>query len=391
MILWASGCFWKSRCWLFASFVRGTWQLASAGLFIKSLHFVLPFPPQMSATMYIQPFSSHVCVCYVRVLIIAFLFCGICFLPGRDACSLDFIGESVFWLPSRFNVKLSAVFPSVELSQIVYIYWNNTSIRFSHAGLIGFHRMLHLHPSDFRQGQRDQRQRRRCTFRTNRVVLNEYIENLHRHTSTEMQKVRWNNIIVTQGLVAVTSFFFFTKTGTRGPKLKHVSLKNYLLHVYIRTNGANYITRTIRGVVERGRKSLSWLRPCLDSTNRASPGVKMNKTDKSWVNRCATTISSTKNHNNFSLTRTLPSNADNEVVFGILKDFLFRVWAISIDLPANAGVLWPDKTNKRNVLFPREAQPKTKYIIWTTGFRWFDSAAINTPTPSLQTSQQGCL
>ena len=32
-------------------------------------------------------------------LIIAFLFCGICFLPGRDACSVDFIGECVFGCP----------------------------------------------------------------------------------------------------------------------------------------------------------------------------------------------------------------------------------------------------------------------------------------------------
>ena len=158
--------------------------------------------------------------------------------------------------------------------------------------------------------------------------------------------------------------------------------------MYIPTIGTNYITRTIRWVVERGRKSLSWLRPGLVSTNRASPGVKMNNPDKNWVNRGAATISSTKNHKNCSLTRTLPSNADKEVVFGILKDFLFRVWAILIDLP---GSILPDKTNERNVSFPREAKQKIKYMIWTTGFRWLDSAAINEPTPSLQTSQQGCL
>ena len=95
--------------------------------------------------------------------------------------------------------------------------------------------------------------------------------------------------------------------------------------MYIPTVGTNFITRTIRGVVERGRKSLSWLQSGLFTTYRAITGVKMNNPDKSWVNTGATVISSTKNHNKVSLTRILPSNAEKEVVFSILNDFLFRV------------------------------------------------------------------
>ncbi len=105
--------------------------------------------------------------------------------------------------------------------------------------------------------------------------------------------------------------------------------------MYIPTIGTNFIARKIRGVVERGRTSLSWLQSGLFSTNRAITGVKMNNPDKSLENRGATGISSTKNHNNISLTRTLPSNAEKEVVFDILNDFLFRVWAISINLPGS--------------------------------------------------------
>ncbi len=105
--------------------------------------------------------------------------------------------------------------------------------------------------------------------------------------------------------------------------------------MYIPTIGTNLITRTIRGVVERCRKSLSWLQSGLFSTYRAIIGVKMNNPDKIWVNSGATAISATKNHNNVSLTRTLPSNAEKEVVFGILNDFLFRVWAILNDLPGS--------------------------------------------------------
>ena len=105
--------------------------------------------------------------------------------------------------------------------------------------------------------------------------------------------------------------------------------------MYIPTVGTNFFTRTIRGVVERGRKSLSWLQSGLFSTYRAITGVKMNNPDKSWVNRGAAAISSSENHKNCSLTRTLLSNAEKEVVFGILNDFLFRVWAISINLPGS--------------------------------------------------------
>jgi hypothetical protein len=105
--------------------------------------------------------------------------------------------------------------------------------------------------------------------------------------------------------------------------------------MYIPTISTNFITRTIRGVVERGRNSLSWLQSVLFSTYRAINGVKMNNQDKSWVNRGATAISSTKNHLNVSLIRTLPSNAEKEVIFGILNDFLFRVCAIFIYSPGS--------------------------------------------------------
>ena len=102
---------------------------------------------------------------------------------------------------------------------------------------------------------------------------------------------------------------YLTKTGTRGPKLKQVFLKNYWSHVNIPTIGTNKISRAVRGVVERGQTRLSWLQPGLVSTHRARTGVNINNQGKWWIKRRVATISPTKNHRNMYLTRMLPSNA----------------------------------------------------------------------------------
>ena len=85
----------------------------------------------------------------------------------------------------------------------------------------------------------------------------------------------------------------------------------------------------------------------------------------------------TKNHLNILLTRTLPSNVEKENVFVILYDFLACGLANFDEL---AGVLLPAKTREGKVSFPREARPKTKYMIERNDFRWLGPAAINTPS-----------
>jgi hypothetical protein len=56
-----------------------------------------------------------------------------------------------------------------------------------------------------------------------------------------------------------------------------------------------------------------------------------------------------------------------------------------------AGVLSPAKTKEENASYPLKAQQTTEHVIGTNDFRWLDPAAINTPTPNLQTSQHDCL
>ena len=77
-------------------------------------------------------------------------------------------------------------------------------------------------------------------------------------------------------------------------------------------------------------------------------------------------MSRTKNHRNMLLTRMLPSNAGKNVVFVILYDFLACDWSNFVEL---AGVLLPAKTREGKVSFPREARPKTKYMIERNDFR----------------------
>ena len=156
----------------------------------------------------------------------------------------------------------------------------------------------------------------------------------------------------------------------------------------IPTIGTNKISRTVRGVVERGQTRLSWLQPGLVSTHRARTGVNINNQGKWWIKRRVATIFPTKNHRNMYLTRMLPSNAGGKVVSVILYDFLTRGWVIFMQF---AGVLSPAITKEEKVSSPRKAQQKTKYVIWTHDFRWLGPAAINILTPNLQTSQQGCL
>ena len=117
----------------------------------------VPFLHKMPATIFLQQFVSLFRVFYVCVLI-SCLFVLWTLLSARPRCVFSwFHSWKRFSLLSRCNVKHSALSPRVERSQIVYIYWNNILIRFSHAELIDIHRTLHLHPSDFRHGQRHQR------------------------------------------------------------------------------------------------------------------------------------------------------------------------------------------------------------------------------------------
>ena len=56
----------------------------------------VPFLPKMPATIFLQQFVPSFVFFMYASLFLAFLFCELCFLPGRDACSLDFTVESVF-------------------------------------------------------------------------------------------------------------------------------------------------------------------------------------------------------------------------------------------------------------------------------------------------------
>ncbi len=94
-------------------------------------------------------------------------------------------------------------------------------------------------------------------------------------------------------------------------------------------------------------------------------------------------MSRTKNHRNMLLTRMLPSNAGENVVFVILYDFLACGLSNFIEL---AGVLLPAKKRERKSSIPCEARPKTKCMIERSDVPWLGPAAINTPSSSLQTS-----